>query len=155
MKKFISTAVLIIITASVFAQPSHKQIERIRAIKAAFLTDRLDLTPSQAEKFFPIYRKYENEQMSIRKEFFDKYRDSREDNKMSDEAISRQYVEDNLDYQEQELNIKRKYKDEFLKAISAQQLADLYKAERDFKRMLINRMREKHGDFDDNKKDMR
>jgi hypothetical protein len=149
MKKFFCTALLILIaTVSVFAQPSHKEIERIRAIKAAFLTDRLDLSSSQAERFFPIYRSYENEQMGIRKDFFEKYRDADHNNKLSDEAISKQYIEDNLDYQEDELAIKRKYKDEFLKVISAQQLADLYKAERDFKRMLLNRMKEKHPGMD-------
>ena len=153
MKKIFCTALLIIITVSAFAQPSHKEIERIRAIKAAFLTDRLDLTSAQAEKFFPVYRRYENEQMAIRKEFFDKYRNKQEDGQISDEALSRQYIEDNLDYQEQELALKRKYKDEFLKVISAAQVADLYKAERDFKRMLINRMKEKHGgDFVDHKR---
>ena len=41
--------------------------------------------------------------------------------------------------------IKKKYKDEFLKVISPEQLADLYRAERGFKEMLLRELGRRQG----------
>ena len=54
------------------------------------------------------------------------------------------FIEDNLDYQEAQLNLKRKYNEAFLKVLPAQQLAELYKAEREFKTMMLNQMRKRN-----------
>lgn len=123
----------------VAAQPREKY-ERIHAIKVGYLTDKLHLTPDQAAKFWPVYNQYEEEHRSLRKKFLMEYRDKQQD--MNKEEAMK-FVEGNLDYQEAELNLKRKYKEEFLKTITAQQLAELYQSERDFKKMLIQQLRDR------------
>ena len=45
------------------AQPG-KRMERIHAIKVAYLTDKLQLTSEQSEKFWPIYNRYEEERFA-------------------------------------------------------------------------------------------
>lgn len=124
-----------------FAQSGKQQrMEKIKSIKVGFITDRLQLTPDQATKFWPVYNKYEDELRSVRRSFFQQYKDQK---KNMDEETSRRFIEDNLEYQEEELKIKKKYKNEMLKVISAQQLAELYQAERDFRKMLVNELRER------------
>jgi len=54
-------------------------------------------------------------------------------------------IEDNLDYQQAVLDIKRKYKERFLKVLSPQQLTDLQQAEREFRQVLMQRMKERRG----------
>ena len=61
----------------------------------------------------------------------------------TDDATARQAVDDNLDYQQDVIGIKRKYNDQFLKIISPTQLADMYKAEREFKQLLMKRLEQK------------
>lgn len=49
----------LIISVSSFAQKNEKMRERIKAQKIAFITDKLELTPEEAQKFWPIYNAYE------------------------------------------------------------------------------------------------
>lgn len=113
--------------------------ERIHAIKIGYLTDRLHLTPTQAAAFWPVYDDYEGEVRDARKAFREKYRNNQVDNN----SEANQFIDDNLDFQEQMLAINRKYKDRMLKVISPQQLATLYEAERDFKKLLLQQLRER------------
>ncbi len=121
--------------------PRREAMERIHAAKMAYITDRLNLTAEQSSGFIPVYRDYEGEMKSSRKLFLQKYKGM--DIESADDATSMQYIDDNLDYQQKAIQIKRKYNDLFLKVISAQQVAELNKAEREFKQILMKRMEER------------
>ena len=60
MKKILLITLLLITTTNVFAQRQHR-FERIKALKTAYITEKVDLSSSEAEKFWPIYNKYEKE----------------------------------------------------------------------------------------------
>jgi hypothetical protein len=122
------------------AQPRSERGEKIRAIKHEFITERIHLTQAQGDRFWPIYNRYENELRSVRKGFASKYPNQ---HAARDEHQSRKYIDDNIEFKEERLKLEKKYKNEFLKVISAQQLAQLYEAERDFKRMLIENLKKR------------
>lgn len=132
---------LLIFSSNTYAQ---RAFERIHKFKVHFIADRIDLTDAQAKDFWPIYDNYESDQLDIRKEFF---KDFRKRNIDRTEEQVKKYLDENLDYQEAIINLKRKYNDRFLKVISAKQLADLYAAEREFKQMLIQKLRERRSRF--------
>jgi DNA primase large subunit len=161
MKRIICIISLLLFTASLHAQPGKRgsirdardrrterpgspgqRAERIQAIKVGYLTDRLQLSASQAATFWPVYNEYERELREARKAFRQKYGDGGAN---ESDAEAGRFIEDNLDFQEQAIDIKRKYKDRFLKIISAQQLASLYEAERDFKKLLLEQLRQRRG----------
>ncbi len=125
------------------AQPRGEQGERIRAIKADFIKERIQLTPAQSSRFWPVYNRYEDEQRDVRRKFRSKY--PQQQGGSRNEFQSRQFVDDNIEFREERLNVERKYRDEFLRVISAQQLAKMYEAERDFKRMLLENLRDRGG----------
>jgi Spy/CpxP family protein refolding chaperone len=120
------------------AQPRGRAGERIHAIKVGYLTDRLKLTPEQAAAFWPVYNRYESEVREAKRAFRQKYRGG-----AADEAEANEYIDDQLDYQQQVLAINRRYKDRMLAIISPQQLAALYEAERDFRKLLLQQLRER------------
>ncbi len=64
MKKTLLIIVLITSTFSAFAQ----RHERINALKVAFITEKLEFTSSEAEKFWPVYNSFETEKQSLRKQ---------------------------------------------------------------------------------------
>ncbi len=141
MKRIITIFILILSVYSSIAQPSKSdRHEKIRALHIAFITNELDLTPEQSEKFWPVYNQYQKERREIRHKFFKDYRDA---NPSSDPKLAKAYIEDNIEYQEEELAIKKEYKDKLLKAITAQQLATLYKSEEKFKKMLLERLHQR------------
>ena len=122
------------------SQPAGRRGERIHAIKVGYLTDRLHLSSSQAAAFWPVYDNYEADMKEACKAFRQKYRN---DASSESDAAADHFIEDNLNFQEQALAINRKYKDKMLAVISSQQLATLYEAERDFKKLLLQQLRER------------
>jgi len=142
MKRLLLIILIIAGANSGFAQPQKDRFERIHAAKVSYITDRLNLSSDQAARFWPVYNQYEDAIRSLRKSYFDKYGQGQ--GKNLSEAESRKYIDDNLNFQEAQLNLKRKYKDEFLKVLTPQQLAQLYQAERDFKGLLLQQLKEKN-----------
>ena len=141
---FLVATTLLFATLSCFGQHGGgggRGMERIHAAKMAYITDRLKLTTEQSSNFIPLYNEYEQEKKESRKKYLQKYKGIEPSE--ADDATSKQFIDDNLDYQQDVIGIKRKYNDQFLKIISPTQLADMYKAEREFKQLLMKRLEQK------------
>jgi len=65
MKRLIPLLILLI-NISAFAQPNGKMKERIKAQKIAFITEKLNLSSEEAEKFWPIYNAFEASTEKVR-----------------------------------------------------------------------------------------
>ena len=64
----LTLGVFLIAQTSVVAQKSDnhkKRWEKYKTEKVAFLTTNLDLTPQEAQKFWPVYNEMENKRESI------------------------------------------------------------------------------------------
>ena len=86
---------------------------RLEALKIAYITKRLDLSPEEAQKFWPIYNQYAEELKRSRQE-----------------AIRNNKSEIELD--ESLLNIRKKYSVQFAQAISPQKIDIFFKSEKEF-----------------------
>jgi hypothetical protein len=117
--------------------------ERIHAAKVAYITDRLHFTSEQSSQFWPLYNEYEKERTDIKNSFSQKYKSAHPD--ASDDEIVSLYKDD-LDYQQQVVELKIKYKEQYLKIISPEQFAELSPAEREFKEILIRKLNKDHHD---------
>lgn len=129
---------LILLSFTAFSQ-SEEAMEKIEAARIALITERLELTPSQAEKFWPIYREFSEKQKSIRQEF----RDARQnfDPNQASEEENLKMIELGNRIKQQQLNLEQEYSQRILEVISTRQLNNLRKAENDFREMLINRIK--------------
>jgi hypothetical protein len=132
---------LLMLTATATLTPAQQRqgTGRIYAAKVAYITDKLHLSTNQYIAFVPLYDNYERDLKFTRQSFFNKYRGGRR-NELND--ASREWIDDNLDYQQQVIELKRRYNEAFLKIISPRQLADLYRGEREFNEMLMQRLRQ-------------
>ena len=101
------------IAFSAISQEDQKDVGRLQAYKIAFLTKKLNLTPEEAQRFWPIYNKYEDELRSARIE-------------------NRQNKASEIVTEEKILNIRKKYNGEFSKALSTEKVNTLFKSEREF-----------------------
>ncbi|MEJ0081251.1 MAG: hypothetical protein WDM78_09975 [Puia sp.] len=86
---------------------------RLEALKIAYITKRLDLSPEEAQKFWPIYNLYAEELKRARQD-----------------AIRNSKSEIELD--ESLLNIRKKYSVQFSQAISPQKIDIFFKSEKEF-----------------------
>lgn len=103
----------------------ESRAERIQALKIAFITQKLQLTSDEAEKFWPIYNQYDNEIRNLQL-------DSKNNNVPA------------LETEEKLLNIRKKYKSAFEKVIGPQKLNKLFNAEMDFRTILIRRLQNRN-----------
>ena len=86
---------------------------RIESLKIAYLTNKLSLTPDEAQKFWPVYNKYMDE---VRKTRLD----------------ARENEQSEIVTEEKILGIRKKYNSEFGKALSAEKVNAFFKAEKEF-----------------------
>ncbi len=139
MKRLLFLLPFLCLGISIHAQNAARA-DKIAAIKVGYISQRLQLTPEQAEKFWPVHHAYEAELKSARRTFLQKHSDQPG---TAGSAESSQYVDDELALQQQVLDIRKKYKDQFLKVISMDQLAALYDAEKDFRKLLLEQLKKK------------
>ena len=117
--------------------------ERIKAQRIAFITQRLALTPDEAQKFWPVYNQFSDELDGVKREM-NKNRRTTNDNlaTMTEKDIEKALELDLLN-QQKVTDIQRKYQSELKRVIPARKIAMLYKAEHDFKLTLLKRMKDR------------
>jgi Spy/CpxP family protein refolding chaperone len=115
----------------------HERFQQIQNYKISFLTSKLELSPEQAQKFWPLYNQYDAE----RKKMFHQTRITR-DAKLS--ALSDQELREKLNtrlaMQQNMVELDKAYMDRFLKVITPRQLAVLYRSEDEFPRILLEKL---------------
>jgi hypothetical protein len=116
-------------------QVQHKKVrDRIEAARIAYITDQLELTPQEAEKFWPIYREFTQQRREIRREIRETTRHA-DPNKTDQEIVDQQFQ-----MKQKELDLEKDYSGRLLKVISAQKLRSLPQAERRFRQMILDQI---------------
>lgn len=139
-------SILIFSTSAIGAQEREKKDwnEKCKAEKIAFLTDAMELTSAEAEKFWPVYNKCENEKRKSFKAMINAY-------KALDEAIKAgksageidSLLDKYIESQSYGKDIESKYVAEYRKILPGEKVAKLYIAEESFRRQLIHRLNKK------------
>jgi hypothetical protein len=143
MKKWILILCLSLSYSFVIAQRGGGKFELLQTAKIGFLTKELELTPSEAEKFWPIYNKFEAEKKAARKRQmaqniiaganFDSYSDKQVED----------LIEENLKFRQSEIEIERKAIMEYKKILPIKKVARLLIAERKFQKEVLKTLRNK------------
>lgn len=68
MKTRIALMITLVLNCAVYISGQNPNMDRINAYRIAFLTRRLNLTPQEAEKFWPVYNEYQNNKVKIQSE---------------------------------------------------------------------------------------
>ena len=144
MKKWIPVMILLFLSANfIFAQDGPNQSDRRQRLKAqrvAFITERIDLTPAEAEKFWPLYNQMEQEKRAIQK----KYRSTKRLANMTDAELEKQLL-NNLAKDQKLLDLKKSYLPKFKKIVSVRKVVTLQVAEQEFRRSIVNKIKGNRG----------
>lgn len=133
---------VVILSFPTLAQPGDKR-EDIESMKIAFLTRRLNLTPEEAKKFWPVYNQFSEELKSVRETRNKAARDVKDNfQQMTDKEIEK-VVDGEISYRQQELDILKKYNAQFKQTLPMRKVALLYRAEDDFKKELLEKIKER------------
>lgn len=123
MKKLLTVLSLLFAMQFGFAQddvpagqpiPEQKKKE-IEALRIAFISKELDLSPEDAQKFWPVFNQYNKEI----------------------QATLGDHDGDVIDREERVLNVRKKYREQFSKIIGADRMNRMFNADTKFRHMLI------------------
>ncbi|MFW5752211.1 MAG: hypothetical protein ACOCW8_02615 [bacterium] len=135
------TALLLTSTLTISSQEVSKKDE-INAMKIAFITKKLDLSPEEAEKFWPLYNQYSarKDEVHTNKQSIGWYYVQNEATINDEEAtdLLEKYVSAN----EQEGHLIREYMEKFKKILPSEKVLKLFVAEYQFKSHLLKELRE-------------
>lgn len=153
MKKVILFSILVLFVLCLAnAQDREKgkftpdMFEKIKAEKISFFTEKLNLTPAEAQAFWPVYNEFEKRRFEIQrqKHDFERMPDEKYD-KLSDNEIEK-LTNNYIDSFEKEAILLKEYNKQFLKVLPKKKVLLLYRTENEFRGHLIREYRGKKRD---------
>lgn len=146
--KNIKTLSIVLLTFSIsaFSQSGNKEKkEQIKSLKVAFITDKLNLTPDEAAKFWPIYNAFDDKQFELKHEKMRRYKNRIENDKidtMTDKEAS--VLLSQIESTDEELyQIRKKFNVDIKSVLSPVKILKLRSAEEEFNRKLLKQYRDK------------
>jgi Skp family chaperone for outer membrane proteins len=116
-----------------FAQQHEDQkSQKIQALYIAYITRELQLTETEAQKFWPLHNQFDSELKSIHQ------------NNLPE-----------LESEEASLKVKKSYRDRFAKIIGPNRTDDFFKKDAEFRKKLIERLKERQERKGDNRPNKR
>lgn len=104
-------------------EPNDPRVEKVQSLKIAFITQKLQLTPEEAQRFWPVYDQYQKEVQNLQME-----------------NPNRPVIKN----EEELLDIRKKYLGTFEKMLGPDKTNRLFNAERDFRTLLIRRLQNRN-----------
>jgi Spy/CpxP family protein refolding chaperone len=148
-KLFIVLIALISITSFGQNRPLREHFkekkEHIKALKVAFITTELNLTPEEAAKFWPLFNSFEDKQQEIKKQKLKAYLE-RTDNNSIDNLSEKEAAAllTQMENTEEDLyQLKKKFISNLKGVLPSTKILKLKKAEEQFSKKLLQQYRDK------------
>jgi hypothetical protein len=142
MKKYIIILTLFLSAFQSFGQHSKESREKIKALKAAFLTQELELSAIEAQKFWPIYHKHEEKLHFFRDKgrsgIKNKIKEAGDLNNL-EESDAKKLVLLKLDLEKQVVAEKTAFISEIAAFLDYKKIMKIYISERKFARKLMQK----------------
>jgi hypothetical protein len=131
MKKNSITLLLILCACMVFGQRREAIESKIKSLKIAFITEKLNLTPEESEKFWPLYNQMDAERIAV---FDEKKSDfSSEVNDKDAQA----FINKHFELKEKEMLIEKKYVEKLKAVLPMRKIAKLLWVEKKFRQEVM------------------
>ena len=143
--KLLIVLCLLLATSQIFAQ--HKpDKDKIKSLKVAFLTERLDLTSKEAQIFWPVYNEFEEKREAMREREHTEIREKMWNSESLSEKEASELINHYLRFEEEEEELDKNFIESIREVIPAKKTLMLLRSEYEFKRQLLKQYRNKKGD---------
>lgn len=142
MKKLllISALLFAILSVSVAQEkrgPSPEMFEKIKSEKISFFTGKLDLTPAEAQAFWPVYNEFDKKRFELQRQIHEFERMPEEKYKTLSESEIEKMTNNYLASFETEANLIKEYHQKFMKVLPKKKVLMIYRTENEFRSYLI------------------
>ena len=144
MKKYLFSALLIIITITTASAQNnqkdrpHFSPEEFKAKQQAYITEKAELSPEEAEAFFPLFFELQKQKFDLERNARKNFKKNRNE-KMTEEEC-RSFVYNTADAKIEVAKLEREYVDKYLNILSPCKLRKVQRAEWLFQRDLMKKM---------------
>ena len=140
---------LLLSAAAVMAQPKmgdraelEKKKEKIEAIKVAYISEELELTVAESQAFWPVYNELQSKEQELREKQRANFMSLKKDEEISEKELETMiYKMSDIHIAIEEL--RKSYLDDFIDLLGAKKTLQLMKAEKEFGRRMMERMKGK------------
>ncbi|ASZ09851.1 hypothetical protein KTO58_26685 [Chitinophaga pendula] len=137
-------ALLTCLPVSIRAQQADLDMkDKIRQLEVAYLAKQLDLTPEEAQGFWPLYNKYTHEVEQLIAARRSKQAVPENASGTTQKLAADGDVDKELAFDRKMLDIRSRYKQEFLKVLPAGKASSVFKTEREFRGQLLRHLKER------------
>lgn len=139
MRHFLCTVLMV----SVFGTLAQAQVDpekreaRLAAFRAEVFTRVLNLTPEEAQNFWPIYNEYTDRREQAQQDL----RPGKQLDQMSDAEVEDQ-IKRHFEMKQRELDLEREAYQKLRKVLPLRKIAKLPLAEREFRESLVKKLQE-------------
>ncbi len=117
----------------------HKNVE---AQRIAFITKELNLTPDEAKVFWPVYNEYDAKRHDLKKSFKESGDFHEKNIDKLTEKEANQILDNQIIEAQKFLDLRKEYHAKFKAVLPAVKVLKLYDAEREFQKILIDKIRQ-------------
>jgi hypothetical protein len=128
------TSILFILSFSLITVAQSNR-DKIKTLKIAYITEKLNLSEKEAEKFWPIYNNFEEENSRLRIEAYETRKKINFETITENEA--KQILKESRLNDNKRQDLKNDYINNLTKVISAKKIILLHRIEDDFKRKMF------------------
>ncbi len=145
LRSFILLVSLMVFAISSNAQETQSKLDKeqeFKSQKIAFFTNKIGLTPGEAQIFWPVYNNYwakKNKIIANRKEKMTYFADNSEN--MSNDEMNK-YADQYIRYEIELAELLDEYHKEFKKILPINKVMKIYLADYEFKTYLLRKIRE-------------
>lgn len=124
-------------------QPNNQIVSKIQAQRVAFYTEKMNITPAEAQKFWPVYNEYSQKKNKITAEknrltkFYAASSSTMTENDV--DVTIKKYVQ----LVKQETELFEEYNKKFREVLPAHKIMKLYLAEFQFREWLLRQIKER------------
>jgi hypothetical protein len=135
--------ILAFLTIPGFGQPNRhdERREKYRAMKIAYFTDNLELTPEEAEKFWPVYNEHEKKKGELMKNRRLRSREYAEMAGSLTEEEAQKMIDQHIELRQKELQMELNLHKELKKILPATKIMKLYITEVQFREHMLRQFR--------------
>ena len=137
-KTLLYTLLFLFISVTAFSQKMNR--EKIKLLKTSFITDALDFTSSEAEKFWPVYNLYNEKiqktKFNLETSLYRNINNSGGIDEISEERAI-ELLELTMELEKQLSDSKIEMTKELSKVIPPKKVIKLHKAEKDFNKRIL------------------
>lgn len=133
--------ILIIIFAFIITVPlmgQETRHEKMQSLKIAFLTKQLELTPTESERFWPIYNMYDKQLHELRQ----KMKPSKKPSEFTDQEAE-DFISLRIDMEQEKVDIQKRMILEIKEVVGAKRAIKMRQVEDRFKRRVLEKMGKK------------